>query len=100
MAAAWTASVKWFDIAAGDCVLQKSESCRLESIIVFISTLAASQAIMCAFEGIGHTAGRNAERLHYKRPENDIYVQTIPFQIPPAAVHRNGIEMVIMPTSA
>jgi Zn-finger protein len=36
------------------------------SMVVFISALPTSQAKMVTHKGIGHTAGRNAECLHYK----------------------------------
>jgi hypothetical protein len=38
-------------------------------VLVSVAALAAAQSEVSSFKGVGHTAGRYAERFHYKRPE-------------------------------
>ncbi len=71
MAATWAARNGRFDIAGQDAALGQTYSSGVKAIVVFIAALPAAQAKMSPFEGVGHTAGRNPEGLHYKFHEDE-----------------------------
>jgi hypothetical protein len=58
------------DIACRNGILGHPVVAGHETMIVFVSALAASQTEMGAFQSVGHTSGRDAKRLHDKSPEN------------------------------